>query len=164
MLVTEDLKTLASRYLHNPGSNVDKLRIKRSRSGTVKVLIFLDIPAASGALRLEQIAPAILVRILPPPFRHVHMQPSLLRLCLQEVSHDGPPGHVPPLDVAGPSRGNPRIGHLVNDPGMSVAEDIEDLASRYLHNPGSHVEKLRMRRSQSGAVKVLIQLEIDNTM
>jgi hypothetical protein len=66
--VTEDLKSLASRYLHNPVSNVDKLRIRRSRSGTVKVLIFLDIPVASGALRLEPFAPAILVRVLPPPF------------------------------------------------------------------------------------------------
>jgi hypothetical protein len=47
---------------------------------------------------------------------------------------------------------------------MPVAEDIEDLASRFLHNPGSHVDKLRMRRSRSGTVKVLIQLEIDNTM
>jgi hypothetical protein len=159
--VTEDLKSLASRYLHDPGSNVDKLRIRRSRSGTVKALIFLEIPAASGALGLDQYAPAILVRVLP---LHMHIQPSLRRLCLQEVSNDGPPGHVLPLlNVAGPSRGNPSIGHPVNS-GMSVAEDIEDLASRCLHNPGSHVDKLRMKRSRSGDVKVLIQLEIDDTM
>jgi len=138
--VTEDLKSLASRYLHNPGSNVDKLRIRRSRSGTVKVLIFLDIPVASGALRLEQFAPAIF-----------------------EVSNDSPPSHVPPLNIAGPSRVNPSIGHPVNS-GVSVAEDIEDLASRCLHNPSSHVDKLRMRRSRSGAVKVLILLEVDDTM
>jgi hypothetical protein len=94
----------------------------------------------------------------------VHIQLSLLRLCLWKVSNDGPPGHVPPpLSVAGPSRGNPSFGHPVNS-GMPVAEDIEDLASRFLHNPGSHVDKLRMRRSRSGTVKVLIQLEIDNTM
>jgi len=79
------------------------------------------------------------------------------------MSNDGPPGHVHPLNVAGPSRGNPSFGHPVNS-GMSDPEDIEDLASRYLHNPGSHVDKLRMRRSRSGAVKVLIVLEIDNTM
>jgi hypothetical protein len=76
----------------------------------------------------------------------MHIQPSLLRLCLQEVSNDGPPGHVPPVNS-----------------GMSVTEDIEDIANRYLHNPGSQVGKLRMRRSRSGAVKVLILLEIDNT-
>jgi len=62
--VTEDLKSLASRYLHNPGSNVNKLRIRRNRSGTIKVLVFLDIPVASGELRLKQFAPAILVRVL----------------------------------------------------------------------------------------------------
>jgi hypothetical protein len=162
--VTEDLKSLASRYLHNPGSNVDKLRIRRSRSGTVKVLIFLDIPVASGALRLEQFAPAIFVSVLLPPFPYMYIQPSLLRICLQEVSNDSPPNHVlPPLNVAGPSRVNPSIGHPVNS-GMSVAEDIEDLASRCLHNPSSHVDKLRMRRSRSGSVKVLILLEVDDTM
>jgi hypothetical protein len=159
--VTEDLKSLASRYLHNPGSNVDKLRIRRSRSGTVKVLIFLHIPVASGALRLDQFSPAILVRLLPPPFHHMYIQPSLLRLCLQEVPNDGPPGHIPlPLNVAGPSRGNPSFAHPVNS-GMSVIDDIEDLASRYLYNPGSHVEKLRVKQSRSGTVKVLILLEID---
>ena len=66
MPVTEDLKSLASCYLHDPGSNVDKLRIKRSRSGNVKVVILLDIPVAPGALRLEEFAPEILVRLLPP--------------------------------------------------------------------------------------------------
>jgi hypothetical protein len=160
--VIEDLKGLASRYLHNPGSNVDKLRIRRSRSGTVKVFIFLDIPVASGALRLEQFAPTILVRVLPPHM-HIRIRPFLLRLCLQEVPNDGPPGHVPPLNVPGSSRGNPSFGHPVNY-GMSVADDIEDLASRYLYNSGSHVDKLRVRRSRSGTVKVLILLEIDDTM
>ena len=47
---------------------------------------------------------------------------------------------------------------------MSVGEDLKNLATQYLHNPGSHVDKLRMRRSRSGAVKVLILLEIDDTM
>jgi len=162
--VTEDLKSLASRYLHNASSNVYKLRIRRSRSGTVKVLIFLDIPVAPGTLRLQQFAPAILVRIPTSPFLHMHIQPDLVRLCLQEVSNDSPPSHVPlSLDVAGPYRGNPSIGRPMN-PGMSVAEDTKDLASRYLHNPGSDVDKLRVRRSRSGAVKVLIVLETDDTM
>jgi hypothetical protein len=96
----------------------------------------------------------------------MHIQSSSLRLCLQEVSNDspgGPPGNVPPLNVAGPSRGNPNFGHPVNS-GMSVPGDIEDLASRYLHNPGARVDKLRMKRSRSGAVKALILLEIDDTM
>ena len=164
MPVTEDLKSLAIRYLHNPGSNVVKLRIKRSRSGVVKVLIFLDTPVASDALRLEQIATATIVRALLPPFPHMHIQPSLLRLCSQEASNDGSPGNVlPHLNVAGPSYGNPNIGHPVNS-GMSVTEGIEDLASRYLNNHGSRVDKLRFRQSQSGAIKVLIQLGIDDTM
>jgi hypothetical protein len=49
---------------------------------------------------------------------------------------------------------------------MSVVEDLEDLrvASRYLHNLGSRVDKVRVRRRESGAVKVLILLKIDDTM
>jgi hypothetical protein len=44
MSVTENLKkNLASHYLHNPGSRVNDLRTRRSRSGTVKVLILLEI-------------------------------------------------------------------------------------------------------------------------
>jgi hypothetical protein len=44
MSVTEDLKkNLASHYLHNPSSRVNDLRTRRSRSGTVKVLILLEI-------------------------------------------------------------------------------------------------------------------------
>jgi hypothetical protein len=49
--------------------------------------------------------------------------------------------------------------------GMSVTENLKkNLASHYLHNPGSRVSDLRTRRSRSGAVKVLILLEIDDDM
>jgi hypothetical protein len=48
--------------------------------------------------------------------------------------------------------------------GMPVTEDLRDIARRYLHSSGSHVDKLRMRQSGSGVVKVLILLEIDETM
>jgi hypothetical protein len=49
---------------------------------------------------------------------------------------------------------------------MSIIEDLKkNLASHYLHNPGSRVNDLRTRRSRSGAVtEVLILLEIDNDM
>jgi hypothetical protein len=46
---------------------------------------------------------------------------------------------------------------------MSVGEDLKNVASHYLHSPSSRVDKLRMRRSRSGIVKVLIMLEIDDT-
>ncbi|KAF8481716.1 hypothetical protein DFH94DRAFT_732542 [Russula ochroleuca] len=78
-----------------------------------------------------------------------------------EVPNGRPPGHVPPPDnVAGSSRGNASLVH----PRVSVTEDLKNMASHYLHNPSSHVDKLRMRRSRSGTVKVLILLEIDDTM
>ncbi len=48
---------------------------------------------------------------------------------------------------------------------MSVTENLKkDLAGHYLHNPGSRVKDLRTRRSRSGAVKVLILLEVDDDM
>ena len=122
-------------------------------------------PVAHGPPRLEQYAPAIPVRILPStgPFPRVGIQPFLLRIQLQEVPNEGPTAHVPlphTGNVAGPSRGNPSLVHS----GVPVAEDLKNLASRYLHNPSTHVDKLRMRRSRSGTVKVLILLEIDDTM
>jgi hypothetical protein len=39
----EDLKRLASHYLNSPDSHVDKLRMRRRRSGGFKVLIVLEI-------------------------------------------------------------------------------------------------------------------------
>ena len=48
---------------------------------------------------------------------------------------------------------------------MSVMENLEkNLASHYLHNPGSRVNDLRTTRSRSGSVKVFILLEIDDDM
>ena len=72
MVITEDLKYIASRYLHNPGSHVGKLRVKRSRSGAEKVLISLDIPIASGPPRPEYYALEIPVRVSSPFFPCIH--------------------------------------------------------------------------------------------
>jgi hypothetical protein len=123
------------------------------------------IPSVPGPPLLGQYAPAIPVShsVLPPstPFPRVHIQPFLSRFSLQEVTNDGPPSHVPlPQNIAGPSQGNYSVVHSR----MSAAEDLKNVASHYLHNPGSHVDKLRMRRSRSGAVQVLILLEIDDAM
>jgi hypothetical protein len=72
----EDLKYIASRYLRSSGSHVDKLRVRRSRSGVVKLLIFLDISIASGPLQLEYHTPVIPVRVLTIIFSsHVHSVP-----------------------------------------------------------------------------------------
>jgi hypothetical protein len=76
----EDLKYIASRYLRSSGSHVDKLRVRRSRSGVVKLLIFLDILIASGPIQLEYHTPVIPVRVLTITFRRMYTQ-SLL-LCL----------------------------------------------------------------------------------
>jgi hypothetical protein len=163
--VTEDLKSLASRHLHNPGSHVDKLRMKRNRSGAVqvKVLVSLGIPNFSSPPQLGHGAPAISVRVLLH-FSRMHIQRSLLYLLLQEVSHDGPLGHVPlHPSVTRPSPGSSGIGYPMHF-GMPVTENLKDLAIRYLHNPGTRVGKLRMRQSGTGSVKVLILLEIDDTM
>lgn len=63
--------------------------------------------------------------------------------------------------MAGPSRGNNSGGvHLRT----SAEEDLKRLACQYLQNPSAHVDKLRMRRSRSGSFKVMILLEIDDTV
>lgn len=44
MSAAEDLRLLASQYLHNRGSRVGRIRIRQSRhSGRVKVIIMLEI-------------------------------------------------------------------------------------------------------------------------
>ena len=163
MPVTEDLRNLASRYLHNPGSHVDKFRM-RGRSGAIKALISLGIPNFSGPSQLGYGAPAILVRVLLPfPCIRVHHS-SLYLLLLQEVSNHGPLSHVPlHHNAARPPPGSSSIGYSIHS-GMSVTENLKDLASPYLHNPFSHVVKLRMKQSGSGVVKVFILLEIDDIM
>ena len=81
MPVTDDLKYIASRYLHSSGSYVDKLRVRRSRSGAVKVLVFLDISIASGPPRLEYHTPMIPVRVFTILFSSsVHLIPLTVLL------------------------------------------------------------------------------------
>jgi hypothetical protein len=98
---------------------------------------------------------------MPPlPFLVCTYSLSYCASNLQEVPNDWPPSHIPlPPNVSGPSRGNHSLGHS----GMPVTEDLKSLAGHYLHNPGSRVDELRVRRSRSGAFKVLILLEIDDT-
>jgi hypothetical protein len=48
--------------------------------------------------------------------------------------------------------------------GISDDEDLKRLAKRYLNNHGAHVEKLLVRRRFPGGRRVLILLEIDDTM
>ena len=66
------------------------------------------------------------------------------------------------LNVAGP----PQRGPGPIQSGMSATEDLnlKRLASHYLHSHGSQINKLRTRRSRSGGYKVLIVLEIDDTI
>jgi hypothetical protein len=71
--------------------------------------------------------------------------------------HDGTIGHPP--NVAGPSRGVPGTVLL----GMSAGEELKQLANRYLHDPDSRVDRVRVRRShRTGKVKVMILLELDD--
>lgn len=75
--------------------------------------------------------------------------------------NDTPPSRPPLLNhVLGPSEGHPIPLHSR----ISAAEDLKHLASQYLLRPGSHVDKLRMRRSRSGGFKVLILLEVEDEM
>lgn len=72
--------------------------------------------------------------------------------------HDAP--SLPTGNVAGAFQDIPGLAL----PGTSAAEDLKYLAIRYLRNPDSHVDKLRMKSSRSGGYKVLILLEIDDMM
>jgi hypothetical protein len=121
------------------------------------------IPADSGPPPLEQYAPAIPVRVVSTtPLPSLCIYRLSYRASNQEVSYNYPSGNIPlPHNVAGRSRGDLSLVHS----GMSVTETLKkNLASHYLHKPGSRVNDLRTRRSQTGSVKVLILLEIDHEM
>jgi len=78
-----------------------------------------------------------------------------------QVLNGTPTGRAPLLHhVSGSSEGN----HIPSRSRISAAEDLKYLASQYLFSPGSHVDKLRMRRSRSGGLKVLILLEVEDEM
>ncbi|KAH9960951.1 hypothetical protein BJV74DRAFT_871963 [Russula compacta] len=107
----------------------------------------------------------------PPPVAAQHVPLALggpPRLELQaplgpEMPNDGPFSRGPCLpNVAGPSQRGPGPIHS----GMSATEDLnlKRLASHYLHSHGSYINKFRTRRSRSGGYKVLIVLEIDDTI
>ena len=71
-------------------------------------------------------------------------------------------GGAPPLlNVASTSQGIPDQGPS----GTSAREDLKWLASRYLHNDDSRVDKVRVKRNRrSGRVRVMILLEIDDVV
>jgi hypothetical protein len=74
------------------------------------------------------------------------------------MPNDGTTIGQPPTG-AGPSQGV--LGPVL--PGMSAGEELRQLANRYLRDPDSRVDRIRVRRSRrSGKVKVMILLELDD--
>jgi hypothetical protein len=82
------------------------------------------------------------------------------RVSLQVPNNRPPSGGPLPRYGAGPSQTNLNTVHS----GMSAAEDLKRLASQYLLGPGSHIDKLRVKRSRSGTFKVMILLEVEDAM
>lgn len=80
--------------------------------------------------------------------------------CTQGIPNGG---HAPP--TAMPDAADPLSQNVPNsDPSRSSAmEDLKRLATRYLCNPGSRVDTLRMGLSPSGSrFMVMILLEVDD--
>jgi hypothetical protein len=99
---------------------------------------------------------------LTPPFIFALVYTNNLsnRVSLQ-VPNNRPPSRGPlPHYVEGPSQANLNTVHS----GISATEDLKHLASQYLHGPGSHIDKLRVKRSRSGTFKVMILLEVEDAM
>lgn len=89
-----------------------------------------------------------------PPLLEYHMPPA------HGIPNDGHAPRISMSDVADPfSRNIPNP-----DPSRtSAVEDLKRLANRYLHNPDSLVDTLRVGLSpSSGRFTVMILLEVDN--
>jgi hypothetical protein len=66
---------------------------------------------------------------------------------------------LPPLNVVVRSQGIPGPAPFR----MSAGEEIRQLATRYIQNPDSRVDSVRVKHSRrSGKVKVMILLELDD--
>jgi hypothetical protein len=66
---------------------------------------------------------------------------------------------LPPPNVAVPSGGIPAPAPF----GMSTGEELRQLATRYVQNPDSRVDRVRVRHSRrSRKVKAKILLELDD--
>ncbi|KAH8992380.1 hypothetical protein EDB92DRAFT_563502 [Lactarius akahatsu] len=118
--------------------------------------------AAPGPLLLEYHMPPAYVRTLSLSFtlcsRRVCMVSNRVRT--QGIPNDGHAPRIAMPDVADPfSRNIPNP-----DPSRtSAVEDLKRLANRYLHNPDSLVDTLRVGLSPSGGrFTVMILLEVDN--
>jgi len=82
--------------------------------------------------------------------------PAPQDLPINGVSRDRPPPMPDVVDAF--SRSVPESAPS----GMSATESLKRLADRYLHDPGSQVDTLRMGLSpSSGRLRVMIMLEID---
>ncbi|KAH9957540.1 hypothetical protein BGW80DRAFT_1565286 [Lactifluus volemus] len=95
--------------------------------------------------------PSIAPGLLPPEY---YAPPD------HEILNDVTIGRAPQLpNVAVPFQGLPGQVPL----GMSFEEELRQLANRYVHDPDSRVDRVRIRRSRrSGKVKVMIVLELDD--
>jgi len=116
--------------------------------------LITDLPEHGG----NQTHHGIHVPLAPGP-----PQPEFYALAYPDLTNDDPLGHAShPHGVAGPSRQYPSPMHS----GMSDSddEDRKRRASHYLNNPGSYVDELRVWDRRSGGRRVLILLEIDDTM
>ncbi|KAH9022730.1 hypothetical protein EDB83DRAFT_1993094 [Lactarius deliciosus] len=91
---------------------------------------------------------------LPGPSRGEYYVPPA-----HDISHNGVRNRAPPMpDVADTFRSVPEFAPS----GMSAMDDLKRLADRYLHDPGSQVNTLRMGLSpSSGRLRVMIVLDID---
>ena len=102
------------------------------------------------------------------PLAHVRRLylPILCTLCLtipvpQDIPNNGARDRPPPMShVVDPLS---RSVYESVPSGMSAAESLKRLADRYLHDPGSHVDALRVGLGPSGGrrLRVIIVLDID---
>src|SRR6266702_5476757 len=91
---------------------------------------------------------------------HLYVQPNHLMQEVQE-NYDGLFGYGAQFPAADPPEAFPGVlRHPAAPANMPLANGLRDLASRYLNNPGTNVNMLRIEPGPGGRVEVWIALDL----
>jgi hypothetical protein len=90
---------------------------------------------------------------------HAYIQPNHLVREIQE-NYNGLPGYGAPFPAAHPPEAFPGVWLHPAAPADMLANGLRNLANRYLNNPGTLVNMLRIEPGPGGRFEVLIALEL----
>lgn len=124
------------------------------------------LPTASSS-QFDGQYPSMVIGEVAPSQRAAQDTPQDLHTCCCMAEYSSPSSSVTdpctyypwaPADVTQAAGPYPSADHTPLSP---VADDLQQLANRYMRYPGSRVDAVCMEQTPAGRVKVTITLEVD---